>query len=43
MPLVIIVVVGDRSEQKVEGRSVKTMHIQESFFVSMHEKTPILL
>ncbi len=25
-----------------EGRSVKTTHIQESFFVSTHEKTPIL-
>ena len=24
------------------GRSVKTTHIQESFFVSTHEKTPIL-
>ncbi len=26
-----------------KGRSVKTTHIQESYFVSMHEKTPILL
>ena len=25
------------------GRSVKTTHIQESYFVSTHEKTPILL
>jgi hypothetical protein len=35
----------DRSLQPVRinlGRSVKTMHIQESYFVSTHEKTPIL-
>jgi hypothetical protein len=29
-------------DRNKKGRSVKTTHIQESFFVSMHKKMPIL-